>query len=103
MMSMMSTPPPILSSPCTNDTPAYHSGMRQRAQAHTLKRLRRAAGLTQAQVAAAVGVDRVAVARWEAGVTAARAAHYEAAVAFIRAQARRPAGELARLANRTTP
>ncbi|MGW6865879.1 helix-turn-helix domain-containing protein [Streptomyces sp. NPDC054901] len=30
-------------------------------------RLRRAAGLTQAQVAAAIGVGRVQVARWETG------------------------------------
>jgi transcriptional regulator with XRE-family HTH domain len=66
---------------------------------HALQRLRRAAGLTQAQVAAAVGVDRVAVARWETGITTPRPAHAAAALAFIRAHARRRSGELAKLAN----
>ena len=77
--------------------------MRQRTQAQTIKRLRLAAGLTQAQVAAAAGVERGAVARWEASITTPRPAHYEAALAFIRAHASRRAGELARLANGTSP
>ncbi|MGW4506860.1 helix-turn-helix transcriptional regulator [Streptomyces sp. NPDC004436] len=33
------------------------------------QQLRLAAGLTQAEVAAAIGVQRLAVARWEAGAT----------------------------------
>ncbi|WP_079168107.1 helix-turn-helix transcriptional regulator [Streptomyces colonosanans] len=35
---------------------------------HVRQQLRVAAGLTQAEVAHAIGVKRVAVARWEAGV-----------------------------------
>ncbi|WP_432068622.1 helix-turn-helix transcriptional regulator [Streptomyces sp. C10-9-1] len=36
---------------------------------HVRQQLRVAAGLTQAEVADAIGVQRVAVARWEAGLT----------------------------------
>lgn len=38
-------------------------------QPNVRQQLRLAAGLTQAEVADAIGVQRVAVARWEAGLT----------------------------------
>ncbi|MFD0033021.1 helix-turn-helix domain-containing protein [Streptomyces sp. NPDC127172] len=42
---------------------------------HVRQQLRRAAGLTQLEVAEAVGVKRLAVARWELGETHPRRPH----------------------------
>ncbi|MEU6299780.1 helix-turn-helix transcriptional regulator [Streptomyces erythrochromogenes] len=53
--------------------------------------LRRAAGLTQQQVASAVGVGRVQVARWETGVAEPRGIRRQAYSHLLRSLVHRPA------------
>ncbi|MEV0604532.1 helix-turn-helix transcriptional regulator [Streptomyces sp. NPDC050315] len=53
------------------------------------KALRRADGLTQEQVATALGVKRLAVARWEAGQVEPRAPHRQAYAELLRGLAAR--------------
>ncbi|MEV7560909.1 helix-turn-helix transcriptional regulator [Streptomyces sp. NPDC089795] len=53
--------------------------------------LRRAAGLTQRQVAAAVGVGRVQVARWETGVAEPRGVRRKAYSHLLGGLVHRPA------------
>lgn len=53
------------------------------------RQLRRASGLTQQDVADAVGVQRLAVARWELGQTAPRQPHRRAYVHLLKRLAER--------------
>ena len=46
--------------------------------------LRLKAGLTQAEIAAAIGVERPTVSRWEAGIRSPRGAHAEAYAELLR-------------------
>lgn len=54
-------------------------------------RAREAAGIHQGEVAAVVGVSRVAISQWEAGVTAPTTAHTLAYGRLLRDLARRAA------------
>ncbi|WP_329595912.1 helix-turn-helix domain-containing protein (plasmid) [Streptomyces sp. NBC_01362] len=56
---------------------------------HVRGQLRRAAGLTQQDVAEAIGVKRLAVARWELGETYPRRPHRAAYLHFLRRLAER--------------